>query len=71
MTRAVWDSLVATSTLLRAEEYPDKSSSSDIVEYEYNRQAEPTFMEDQNGTDHTYDYDKLGRLVSSRPGSAC
>lgn len=60
------DSDIATSTLLRAEEYPDKSSASDRVEFEYNRQSQRTKHTDQNGTVHEYDYDKLGRRTQDR-----
>jgi RHS repeat-associated protein len=60
------DSEIATSTLLRAEEYPDKSSASDRVEFAYNRQSQRTQLTDQNGTVHQYDYDKLGRITQDR-----
>lgn len=58
------DSGIATSQLLRQVTYPD--SSTDNVTYAYNRQAERTNLTDQNGTVHTYEYDKLGRLLHDR-----
>lgn len=60
------DSEVATSTLLRSIKYPDSTSASDSVKYEYNRQAELTSIVDQRGNVHNIDYDKLGRSTEDR-----
>ena len=60
------DSDVASSRLLLAVVYPDSTSSSDRVEYKYNRLGERTEMKDQRGTVHSYDFDLLGRLVQDR-----
>ncbi|WP_437191561.1 glycosyltransferase [Planctomicrobium sp. SH527] len=57
---------VASSLLLRSITYPDSTSGSDVVLYSYNRQRQRTTLTDQRGCVHTYDYDKLGRLVQDR-----
>ena len=44
--------------------YPD--STTDAVSYFYIRQAERIILEDQNGSVHSYEYDKLGRLLHDR-----
>ncbi|MBI4663653.1 MAG: RHS repeat-associated core domain-containing protein, partial [Verrucomicrobia bacterium] len=55
------DSDVASNDLLRFEQYPD-GSSSDRVEYKYNRLGEVKEIKAQNGTVRSLKYDKLGRL---------
>ncbi len=55
---------IASNDLLRSETYPDSVDSSDKVFYTYNRQAQPTTKTDQNGSVHTYSYDKLGRQIA-------
>jgi len=65
---------VARNDLLRQKIYPDSSSSSDSVQYAYNRQGELIQQTDQAATVHAFLYDKLGRLlhdcVSLPTGSA-
>lgn len=58
------DSGVASNELLRAKVYPD--SSTDRVEYGYNRLGQVRESTDQNGTVRALDYDKLGRLIHDR-----
>ena len=60
------DSDIATSTLKRAELYPDSVDESDRITFEYNRQREATKTTDQQGTVHEFDYDKLGRQTQDR-----
>ena len=60
------DSEVASSQLKRKEIYPDSSSTTDVVLFAYNRQGQTTAQEDQNGTVHSFDYDKLGRQTQDR-----
>jgi hypothetical protein len=63
------DSDVARSDLLRAVIYPDSDDTDsplgngtdgiyDRVEHKYNRQGEIKEAKDQNGTVHSYDFDK-------------
>jgi YD repeat-containing protein len=59
------DSDLASNDLLRAKEFPD-GSSSDRVEYQYNRQGEVKQIEDQRGSIRALDYDDLGRLTQDR-----
>jgi len=63
------DSGVAASVLLRSVIYPDSTGVSDQVWIGYNRQAERADLTDQNGTNHLYDYDLLGRLTQDRVGT--
>jgi RHS repeat-associated protein len=60
------DSDVARNDLVRAKEFPDKSSASDRVEYKYNRVGEVKEIKDQIGTVRVLQYDKLGREVHGR-----
>jgi YD repeat-containing protein len=60
------DSAVATSTLLRKVAYPDSTGDGDTVKYACNRLGQQTTVTDQRGCVHTFDYDKLGRLVHDR-----
>jgi RHS repeat-associated protein len=60
------ESDVANNGLLRFVAYPDSSGNSDRVKYTYNRLGQQKTMEDQRGTVHTYEYDKLGRLAHDR-----
>lgn len=71
------DPYLHSNSLLRATIYPDSTNTVtgtpptafstdtyDRVEYTYNRQGEVASMKDQNGTVHSYTYDKLGREVA-------
>jgi YD repeat-containing protein len=58
------DSDIATSNLKRYETYPDSVGGSDRVAFTYNRQRQVTSLTDQNGTAHSFDFDKLGRAAS-------
>ncbi len=60
------DSEVASSLLKRKEIYPDSVDSSDVILFSYNRQQQHTSVTDQNGTVHSYAYDKLGRMTQDR-----
>ena len=60
------DSDIATSTLKRAEIYPDSVDESDRITFEYNRQREVTKTTDQQGTVHEFDYDKRARQTQDR-----
>ncbi|MCG6156978.1 RHS repeat domain-containing protein [Rubinisphaera margarita] len=60
------DSDVASSLLKRKEIYPDSVDSSDVILFSYNRQRQQTSLADQNGSVHSYDYDKLGRMTQDR-----
>ena len=60
------DSDIATSTLKRYETYPDSVGGSDRVAFTYNRQRQVTSLTDQNGTVHSFDFDKLGRSTQDR-----
>ena len=60
------DSDIATSTLKRYETYPDSVGGSDRVAFTYNRQRQVTSLTDQNGTVHSFDFDKLGRATQDR-----
>jgi len=60
------DSEMASSLLKRKEIYPDSTSSSDAILFEYNRQSDTTKITDQGGTIHEFDYDKLGRQTHDR-----
>jgi RHS repeat-associated protein len=60
------DSGIASSQLLRSVAYPDSTGGSDVVSYSYNRQGERTTLTDQRGCVHTYDRDKLGRVLHDR-----
>ncbi len=62
--------------MLRAEIYPDSDDTSslgnggdgvyDRIEYTYNIQGNRLTRRDQNGTVHTYEYDKAGRVEHDR-----
>ncbi|MEZ6099347.1 MAG: hypothetical protein R3E01_10270 [Pirellulaceae bacterium] len=69
--------VIYRNDLLRAEIYPDSDDPTsltsngtdgvyDRVEYKYNRVGEVIEKKDQNGTVHTYEYDKLGRLLRDK-----
>ena len=60
------DSDIATSNLKQYETYPDSVGGSDRVAFTYNRQRQVTSLTDQNGTIHTFDFDKLGRATQHR-----
>jgi len=60
------DSAIASSLLKREEIYPDSVDSSDVIRFTYNRQNQRTSVTDQNGTVHSYGYDKLGRMTQDR-----
>lgn len=60
------DSELATSTLKRKEIYPDSVDSDDVIKFTYNRQQQVTTVTDQQGTVHSYDFDKLGRPTQDR-----
>jgi YD repeat-containing protein len=60
------DSDIATSTLKRYENYPDSVGGSDRVAFKYNRQRQVKELTDQNGTVHSFDFDKLGRATQDR-----
>ncbi|ADB18360.1 YD repeat protein [Pirellula staleyi DSM 6068] len=55
---------IASNDLLSAEIYPDAADADDRVTYSYNRQGERKTMRDQNGSVHSYSYDKLGRQTA-------
>jgi YD repeat-containing protein len=57
------ESGVATFELVREKVYPDSTGANDRVQFGYNRLGELTGLLDQNGTQHAYGYDGLGRLV--------
>ena len=67
---------VYRNDLLRAEIYPDSDdttslgngadSTYDRLEYTYNIQGDRLDRKDQNGTIHTYDLDKAGRVTHDR-----
>ena len=70
------DSEIATSTLKRAEIYPDSDDTPslgdgtdgvfDRIEFCYNRQSQRTSKKDQNGSIHAYEHDALGRMTHDR-----
>ena len=60
------DSGIARHDLLVGEIYPDSIDSTDRITYTYNRQGQRITMQDQNGSMHAYDYDKLGRQTQDR-----
>ncbi len=60
------DSAIATSNLKRSEVYPDSVDSDDCIKFTYNRQGQVTTKTDQNGTVHSFDFDKLGRDTEDR-----
>ncbi|MDZ4847682.1 MAG: RHS repeat-associated core domain-containing protein [Pirellulaceae bacterium] len=55
---------VASNDLLRSETYPDSVDSSDKVTYTHNRQGQPNSKTDQNGSVHSFSYDKLARQTA-------
>ena len=59
-------STLNSNDLLRRVIYPDSADSTDNVEYTYNRQGQVLTMRDQNGSVHSYSYDKLGRQTQDR-----
>ena len=70
------DSEIATSTLKRAEIYPDSDdttalgdgadSTYDRIEFKYDRQQRVIEVKDQQETVHTFDFDALGRQTQDR-----
>jgi YD repeat-containing protein len=70
------DSEIATSTLKRAEIYPDSDDTPslgdgtdgvfDRIEFCYNRQSQRTAKKDQNGSIHEYEFDALGRMTGDK-----
>ena len=70
------DSEIATSTLKRAEIYPDSDdttalgdgadSTYDRIEFKYDRQQRVTEVKDQQQTVHAFDFDALGRQTQDR-----
>jgi RHS repeat-associated protein len=70
------ESEIATSTLKRAEIYPDSDDTPslgdgtdgvfDRIEFCYNWQSQQTSKKDQNGSIHVYEYDALGRMLHDR-----
>ena len=70
------DSEIATSTLKRAEIYPDSDDAPllgdgtdgvfDRIEFCYDRQSQRTSKQDQNGSIHAYEYDAMGRMTHDR-----
>src|SRR5262249_45837929 len=58
------DSSLSSNSLLGSVQYPDAADSGDRVTYSYHRQGQVTGMRDQNGTEHEYRYDKLGRRIA-------
>jgi YD repeat-containing protein len=60
------DSAISSKSLLRAKVYPDSVDPYDRVEVSYNRQREMVAVRDQNGTEHRFEYDGLGRLRQDR-----
>ncbi|MDP1797697.1 MAG: hypothetical protein Q8K78_09460, partial [Planctomycetaceae bacterium] len=60
------DSELATSTLKRKEIYPDSVDDDDVIAFTYNRQQQVTTVTDQQGTVHSYDFDKLSRQTQDR-----
>jgi hypothetical protein len=61
------DSDIASNDLLRTVIYPDDTvGSPDRVTMAYNRLGEIKIKQDQMGTIHTLEYDKLGRLLHDR-----
>ena len=70
------DSEIATSTLKRAEIYPDSDDTAalgngtdgvyDRIELEYDRQQRVTEVKDQQGTVHAFNFDSLGRQTQDR-----
>ena len=70
------DSEIATSTLKRAEIYPDSDDTValgdgadgiyDRIEFKYDRQQRVTQVKDQQQTVHAFDFDALGRPTQDR-----
>ncbi|MBI3861131.1 MAG: hypothetical protein HY290_04465, partial [Planctomycetia bacterium] len=60
------DSALASSLLKRYEINPDSVGGSDRKAFAYNRQGTMTTLTDQNGTVHSFDFDKLGRHTADR-----
>lgn len=59
-------SAIASSLLKVAEVYPEAIDEGDRKTLTYNRQSDVTTLTDQNGTVHSYEYDKFGRLTQDR-----
>ncbi|MBN8628150.1 MAG: RHS repeat-associated core domain-containing protein, partial [Planctomycetes bacterium] len=57
------DSAIASNALLAAVIYPDSVGGADQVTQSYNRQEQVVRLTDQNGTEHEYRYDLLGRAT--------
>src|SRR5205823_2315802 len=60
------ESAIASSLLKRYEILPGSVSGSDQIAFAYNRQGQKTTLTDQNGTVHSFNYDKLGRETDDR-----
>ena len=70
------DSEIATSTLKRAEIYPDSDDTAalengtdgiyDRIEFKYDRQQRVTVVKDQQETVHAFKFDSLGRQTQDR-----
>ena len=56
-------SAIARNDLLAAVIYPDAADSADSVSLEYNRQSQVSQRQDQNGTQHQFGFDGLGRQI--------
>ncbi len=54
---------VARNDLLAAVIYPDATDSVDSVSLQYNRQSQVLQKQDQNGTQHQFGFDGLGRQI--------
>jgi RHS repeat-associated protein len=55
-------SFINSNRLVRSKYYPDTTGAPDWEGFGYNRQQEMVFKGNQAGTNHVYNYDKLGRL---------
>ena len=56
-------SAIARNDLLAAVIYPDAADSADSVSLQYNRQSQVLQKQDQNGTQHQFGFDGLGRQI--------
>ena len=62
MNLSAFDSNDVLSRVVYPDDNTDSPGSDDGEDYEYNRRGEVTRLTDQNGTQHVYSYDDLGRL---------
>ena len=60
------DSKIATGHLFQEVEYPDSTSSTDIVTYAYNAQSQRIYTKDQAGNVIEEDFDYSGRQTQRR-----